>query len=80
MYQPSEHQTQLMLCPIGASVVERRSASGYRLVVRSRSRYETPVVETLATAFATVEEAIAHAEMAYGIPNCRVQARCTLEL
>ena len=61
-----------MLRPIGASVVERRSAPGYRLVIRLRSRHGTPVVETLAVAFGTVEEAIVHAETAYGIANCSV--------
>ena len=74
MYQVSEHQDLFMLRPIGATIVERRSAPGYRLVLRSRSSTGMPIVETPPLTFASVEEAAAHARMTYGIAHCRAEA------
>ena len=75
MYQVNEHQDLFMLRPVGATIVERRSAPGYRLVLRSRSSTGMPIVETLPIAFASVEEAAAHAQVTYGIEHCRAEAR-----
>ncbi len=69
----SEYHEAFMLQPLGATIVPRRTASGYRLVIRSRSRTGMPIVDTMPIAFASIGEAMDHANREYGIEDCRIE-------
>jgi hypothetical protein len=69
----SDYHDAFMLQPLGATIVPRRTAPGYRLVIRSRSRTGMPIVDTMPIAFASIKEAMDHANREYGIEDCRIE-------
>jgi hypothetical protein len=60
-----------------ATIVDRRSGPGYRLVLCLETPGGTPVIETLPDSFATIESAERHAFEQFGLDarSVRVKAR-----
>ena len=58
-----------------ATIVDRRSGPGYRLVLCLETRGGTPVIETLPDSFETIESAERHAIDRLGIDAAQVRVK-----
>jgi hypothetical protein len=74
-YEPDEKKRMIStdIRVKNATIVDRRSGPGYRLVLRMETPGGTPVIETLPDSFETIEGAERHAIEKLGLDSRRLR-------